>query len=154
MRIVVALLVFTASLVAAPVPKALKKQPPSFDGAWVLVEVSVDDRTVDPRDTRWLIRGQSVEQYNEGGHIPLNSLLGTPQKLSLVPVNEGGRRVVDFVVVRGKGRDVRPGLYSLDGDTLTLCWGATGERPADCSPGLGREVRVYKRLERIDDTLK
>lgn len=50
MRAAVLLLVIGGAVVAAPVPKALKKSPPAKpDGVWVLAEFSSDGAPPAPR---------------------------------------------------------------------------------------------------------
>ena len=67
MRTLLALVLFTVPLAAAPVPKALKKAPASLDGTWEVVEYhSNGNKMNNTVAIKWVIDGQnlSIERNN------------------------------------------------------------------------------------------
>jgi uncharacterized protein (TIGR03067 family) len=68
-----------------------------------------------------------------------------PQGIDLIPRALWG----------GKGKEVFPGIYQIDGDTLNICLGlANQERPKDFAVGDKRVLVVLKRLPDVQDRQK
>jgi uncharacterized protein (TIGR03067 family) len=61
---------------------------------------------------------------------------------------DGRPRGIDLVFKDDKNKAWKEGIYKLDGDILTTCWGED-KRPTDFTtkPGTGNTVSVFKRLD-------
>ena len=135
MRTAFALLMLSAPLVAAPVPKALKKQPVSYDGKWKLVEFWWGEEKGVFREnmaTVWTLEGEKMYIGPKGANNVTHKLLiSDPAKPN----------------VRQFGQiETRPTLLELDGDTLKLCKSLSDAEVKECVPGKGVNYYVFTRL--------
>ena len=154
MRTLLALVLFTVPLAAAPVPKALKKAPASLDGTWEVVEYHSNGNKVNNTVAiKWVIDGQnlSIERNNPrlvGGGLraPANV------SYSLVKPDGGPVNALDYTINFANGvtpTRTMPGVFEFDGESLKFCWANVvngGERPAKCEPAEGTILYVFKRL--------
>lgn len=141
-----AILLAPALTLAAPVPKSLRKADP-LDGRWDVVSMTVRgaDATAMNPDV-WVIRGGKVTRFSKGRDGTLYPL--APQfAYALERGQEAGH--VDYVFGVGSAEAMRfAGLFTLDGDTLTLAHGINVDspRPSDLKPGRGVTVFQFKRM--------
>ena len=139
---------FAGSLTAAPVPKALKKPPASLDGAWELIEWHFNDSVGQlTDDIRWAIDGDklTVTGQKQTGHFVANVTR------TLVRPGGGGGNAVDYTIGFSDGTPtlVRPAVFEVKDDRLTLCLtnSHNGPRPIECTPGRGVTVYVLRRVK-------
>ncbi len=97
----------------------------------------------------------AVKPYPKGLKIiPINTgkmayTAATIYALRLAPTREP--REVDLTVVSGSAKTkgkVYKGIYKLEGDTFTIHYALTGDRPKNFTDGAGTKVRVMK-LQRV-----
>jgi hypothetical protein len=135
MRPLIALLLFALPVLAAPVPKALKKNN-SPDGHWYLKEFNGDgkpDTTLNGFRRHVLIEGERYSCAAAGrpdGSDSTNWTIRDPEKPHL----------------RTWGK--MPAVYEVEGDTLRCCYAHDG-RPelTECKPGQGIHYYVYERVK-------
>jgi uncharacterized protein (TIGR03067 family) len=128
--LVAASLVLAGSLglsIAAPAPKDDKDDLKKFEGDWVFTSWEFGGQTLPAefRDSaKWSVKGDKytfeMNEQKEEGTIKLD-----PAKKPAT---------IDFAITAGndKGKD-QPGIYKVDGDTITICLARPGgkERPTD-----------------------
>ena len=123
-RVAFALLLFAAPLVAAPVPKALKKAPVTLDGSWRW-ETQENNGKVSPAPNGdfclWRVAGDTMTLASEKG-----GMRDEPCKF-VSETNADGVRTFDYTV-NSNGYH-RRGVCELDGDTLRVAW-TTHDTPA------------------------
>lgn len=141
----------STAVVAAPVPKDLKKKPVSLDGTWEVVEYHANGNKVNSTAIKWVIDGQnlSIERSNVkgGGAIRVATVTYT-----LVKPDGGATNALDYTFNYTNGVTpprTMPGIFEADGDTLKFCWtnAANGERPKECAPAQGNLMYVFKRVD-------
>lgn len=130
----------TPVAVAAPVPKAVKRE--SLDGTWELVSTDIHGRPRAERGQVWVIDGESVI-------MKANGQASDSTTTDLVRPKGGAADALDLIIkVHGKVVYTDRGLYTLAGDTLTLCTAPSNtDRPTDMKPGQGRAVYTLKRVQ-------
>lgn len=136
----------TATL-AAPVPKALKAAP--LDGRWLRVEVTQDGKTeVDKGEEVWEISGERLVPYRMG--VNSSTVTNSTSTLKL-PDGITGNTVDGGCTYHGEEGDrvapVSRGLFQLDGDTLTMCFSRSAERPKSLTPAKGEYRMVFTRVK-------
>ena len=136
MRTLVALLLLTCPLVAAPVPKALKKTPASLDGSWRWESQETNGK-VSPSSKGdyclWKVAGDTMTLSTEKG-----TMKDEPCKF-VSATNADGVRAFEYTVNVNSYH--RRGVCELDGDTLRVAW-TTHDTPA-VTNGV---VYVFKRV--------
>jgi uncharacterized protein (TIGR03067 family) len=140
-----------SSAVAAPVPKAVKKQSP-LDGTWEVVEWYSNGNKVNAAATtiRWTIDGENLtidRLANNRGVIIRKA--ANPPVYTLVKAEGEGKNAVDYTITyNGGARTVTyPGLFETDGDDLKFCYGLQGKsRPAECKAEETNVLYVFKRV--------
>lgn len=145
----------TATALAAPVPKEVKKQVPKLDGTWEVTEQhSRGNKLNVTTTTRWTIDGESltIERANAKG-VPIK---GTTITYTLVKPGDGEGNALDYVLTYNNGGPAPrtyPGIYQLDGDTLKFCYVPTAgkagavQRPTECKPDESNILFVFKRVD-------
>lgn len=141
-RFLPALLLVPALALATPVPKALvKEERPNLDGTWELVSTDSGGRVQAEKWQTWEIEGETLIIRNEKfgpDHV----------RNALVAPKEGKPHELDFVTRYDTGQALtQKGVYSVDGDTFTLCVAITGDRPSENKPGAGVVVYTFKRVK-------
>jgi uncharacterized protein (TIGR03067 family) len=149
MRTLVTLLVFAAPLVAAPVPKALKKAD-ALGGEWQVVEWHLDgERMQLSDDIRWVIDGEQVAVAGKKEAVPVGFQSDVTRQIKRT---EGGEaNAVEYIMTPTDGGrpTVRPAVIELTADTFKLCMTDmhNGPRPTACAPAVGTIMFVLKRVE-------
>ncbi len=133
-----------ALALAAPGPKDAKKDPPSIVGVWVIDSVSAGEgvarvqppaaTTIYTADGKFEYRTTKGEKYRSGTYTV------DPKK---------NPAEIDLTGEAAPGV-VRPGIYKLDGDSLTIGLGNPGVRPTafEDAPGAAMYLYVYKRAKK------
>jgi uncharacterized protein (TIGR03067 family) len=151
MRTLLTLLLLALPAVAAPVPKALKKNPHPLNGKWVVVEWHTDEARLGVSDTiYWTIDGDSLSVRGVRDEVPEGFLANVSR--TITRPDGGADNAIDFNIAFADGSATirRPAVIDLDGDRLSLCMSDThnGTRPAECKPARGTIMYVLKRSEK------
>ncbi len=133
------MLVTVGVAAAAPVPKALKKSPPSKpDGVWVLAAFSSDGAAPAPnpgmaRD--WVFEGEYV-------HVGTKNPPGQPGQPNFTVYDP------DRPNLRRWGTNMAAYELDADGDTLRACYAHDGRKElTECKPEKGIHYYVFKRVK-------
>ena len=127
------LLLLAAPLVAAPVPKAVKKAS-SPDGRWRLVEFSNNGQgeSVQSMARNWQIKGETISCWLDGQSSAGGSKFGAPNP------DKPNERVWGTM----------PAAFEVDGDTLRACYAHDGRKEmGECKPGKGVAYYVFERVK-------
>ena len=139
MRPLVALLLFAFPILAAPVPKALKKTPAKPDGTWYLVEFDSDGKggNAEGMARDWVIEGEFI---HVGAKVePAHGAKGAPNFTFMDP---------DRPHLRKWG--TMPAIFALDpdGDFLRCGYAHDGRKElTECKPQMGVHFYVFKRVK-------
>jgi uncharacterized protein (TIGR03067 family) len=139
-----------SSALAAPVPKAVKKQNP-LDGTWEVVEWYSGGNQVDAAATiRWTIDGENltIDRFANNSGVILRKA-ANPPVYTLVNAEGEGKNAVDYnITYKGGALTVSyPGLFERDGDDLKFCYGLQAKsRPAECKAEKTNVLYVFKRV--------
>lgn len=148
MRAIAALLVLAVPLLAAPVPKALAKRPPSLTGTWEVVEWYDDQIKMELGDgIVWTIDGEKLSAADKRGGVPVGYAHNATRTIRR---QEGQPNAVEYSIIYSDGSspDHRPAVIELDGDTLKLNLAmTTNVRPTECKPTNGTRLYVLKRTD-------
>lgn len=149
-RIAIALLLLAAPLLAAPVPKDLKKKDVRLDGKWEAVEYYYNGKIVlNNVVVTWVIDGEklSIDQVARGvGQVGDTADV----TYALVKPDGGAANAIDYTYTNtSTPKRTIPGVFELEADSLKFCWtnAASGERPTECKPSLGTGMYVFKRKD-------
>lgn len=150
-----ALLTFcAASVVAAPVPKELKKKP-VLDGTWQVVEYSSHAEKNGQTPYRvWALRGEEMAALHVKDVDDLRGYEGDDKPYAYTFTfrfpNPDDPTVFD-ATSRSTGK-VHRGRLALDGDTLKVCYNSdpNDERPSVCERG---PKVIYHSFKRIDPAM-
>jgi uncharacterized protein (TIGR03067 family) len=136
-----------ALALAAPGPKEPKKDPPTIVGEWIIADVKLGGGGLalpvqsNPTKTMYAADGK-FENRLDGEEKPYQSgtYTGDPKK---------DPPEIDLTDAAVPGV-VTPGIYKIDGDTLTIGLGRPGARPTsfDDNPLGGSILYVYKRAKK------
>ena len=149
MRTLLALFLFAAPLVAAPVPKALKKRP-ALDGVWQVVEWHSGNAQLQLTDeVLWKIDGETLAVEGKNTATPAGFVANANRTMKKP---EGGAdNAIDYTILPTDGSrpSFRPSVFEVDGDTFTICLTDThnGPRPAECKPSGDTVTYVLKRVD-------
>jgi uncharacterized protein (TIGR03067 family) len=113
MKPLAVLLLFAASLPAAPIPKSLKKQRLNLDGVWEAQSVHVGLQPYAfQKEQPWTIHGDLLT-------FDWNNTAGKEYRLLLA--NSDQYRALDWIVTEGTTKRIYLGIDELDGDTWRFC---------------------------------
>lgn len=147
MRPALALLLIAAPLIAAPVPKALKRPPASLDGRWRVESHEENGRVMPPPKgdyNLWVVAGDTMQLVREGDTTKEGVY---PCRFVSEPRDDGPRTFEYKVDSNGYHRR---GVCELDGDTLRVAFGSTadaaGQPPAAVKSGDGVTVYTFRRV--------
>jgi uncharacterized protein (TIGR03067 family) len=113
----------------------------ALEGDWLLVSGEEAGRAIPPGDDsfrlmRMLVKDDEVVTTTDHDKSPRRHYFRTLRGRGLRGVDETTGDVF---------RPVRKGIYMLDGDTLTICWGNDGERPRGFDSRPDRRLLVFRR---------
>lgn len=132
---------FAGSLIAAPVPKAVKSHP-SLDGTWQVVAWYQDDVRLPLEDDRWTIDGETLTVAGPNYSKLLTHSLKRPEG--------GADNALDYAISHDDGtiHSSMRAVFELDGDTFKICLGDDRKaRPTECKPVKGTTTLVFKRVK-------
>jgi hypothetical protein len=134
MRGLLCLVALAASVVAAPIPKSIKKNNRSLDGQWQVTGISIGDSNYDGKNSQlWTIDGESMKLSDQHE--------GSKRIDKLVKVDDGG---LDWVIDESGTVRTYKGLYDIEDGVWRFCFSTTpdqGERPT--AIGKGKSVYLY-----------
>jgi uncharacterized protein (TIGR03067 family) len=144
-RTLVALLLFAAPLLAAPVPKALKAKPPaSLDGRWKMESQEANGKSGPPSErdyNTWVVAGDTMHLVRDGDATKEGVY---PCRFVSDPRDDGPRTFEYKVDQNGYHRR---GVCELDGDTLRVAFsGDANTRPAAVQSSDTVTVYTFKRV--------
>jgi uncharacterized protein (TIGR03067 family) len=146
------LLVCAAPLVAAPVPKALKKKT-TPEGVWEAVEDFTNGQRVEHLSWKvWVIDGEQLRIFADKDVM---QKFTNGEKLYhchyQLQFNVPDDPTAFELVAPAFGKDtlqMLKGRMKLEGDTLALCYAfkPTDDRPTTCSPDKGYQFYSFKKM--------
>jgi hypothetical protein len=145
-RFAILLVAFTPCLLAAPVPKAVKKKPTALDGTWEVVERLNNGKpiTFNAREF-WVFDADTYTMYDTAadetaiGDGSVKRCAGSYRR----PDADGGTAIDLW-----EGRNKDAARLALDGDTLQLALPLKANwRPAEATPAA--DV-AYLKFQRVD----
>jgi uncharacterized protein (TIGR03067 family) len=146
MRPLCILLLSALPLVAAPVPKAVRKASASLDGSWRMVAAERNGKLDPPPEkdyNLWVVAGDTMQLVREKD----DSKEGVYACQFISGVNEGGLRTFEYVVHANKHH--RRGVCEQDGDTLRVAFSHDTDTPPAEVKG-GKRVTVFH-FQRVTD---
>ena len=117
---------------------------PPLDGTWRMREYVMDGTASRPvAEVTWTVREAELVIRHDGVVQRPPGATG----YALTALDGRGAGAVDYVVRYASGRThTLPGVFAVDGDTLSLCVPVLEERPTDCTPGPDRIVYTFERV--------
>lgn len=142
MKPFVVLLLFAASLLAAPIPKSLKKKGLNLDGVWKSESVFVGNINYNSTSLIWTMDGQTMtfERDNANANKQYGLLLADSDK----------HRALDWIVTEGTTKRIYLGIDELDGDTWKFCANMSPEnttRPTKLEQNKDVYFYTFKRVK-------
>ena len=132
-------------LLAAPVPKGLKKAGSPLDGIWEVVDCSFDDKPQRATPVQfWEIEDGWAEVSCRGvcfSRVQLNRPDGADA--NAVNYHEHALGVGRMLIKT----PTFAGVFEREGDTLRFCFSTDSEQPNDFTPGDRRMVYLLKRVK-------
>jgi uncharacterized protein (TIGR03067 family) len=141
-------LLLASAVVAAPVPKALKKTP-SLEGKWVTVarHVGGSDMTASP--WVWDVQGTKLTTM----HLQRDGTLTpdfTGDRITLSAPDAARPAELDYLYEAGNQKVLWRGLMKWDGEEFVICFGEQEkDRPTEVKND--RSVYSYYRFKRLAD---
>ena len=132
-----------ALIVGAPAAKdGPKKDPPSVVGEWVAEKgvVGGNDKGVPPGGVTFEFTAEGKVLIHEGKKQP------DPADYKVDPKKSPAE--IDITPGAGQAATPMPGIYKVDGDTLTICVGRGGTRPSKFESPAGSDVMLLT-LKRV-----
>lgn len=124
-----------ALTVAAPVPKDVKKDPPSLLGAWDAQTGIIGGKPDNPpAGTQLIFDKDGVATFTEGG--------GKGEAGSYTFDAKASPAQIDLTAPGGPKQEKLLGIYKIEGDTLTIAMSMGGERPKTFESPVGSAVML------------
>lgn len=145
---VVVLLLSTATVAAAPVPKALKN-PPTLEGKWVTVERHVGGSDMTTSPWVWDIQGTKLTTL----HLQRDGTLTpdfTTDTITLSAPDPARPAELDYLYASGNQKILWRGLMKWDGGEFVICF-AEQEKDRPTEVKNDRSVYSYYRFKRLAD---
>jgi uncharacterized protein (TIGR03067 family) len=124
---------------------AAKKELQRFQGGWQIESHEENGKAMTAGD----LKGRTLFFGGEGFLLRQNNAIVQIARVKLDPTKDP--KAINAVVMLGPGKgDAMLGIYTLDGDTLKICFDVPGnERPKEfkTTPDSGRLLLVCKRLK-------
>lgn len=136
------LLLFAASLLAAPIPKSLKKKGLNLDGVWKSESVFVGTINFNSTPLIWTMDGPTMTF--ERGNANANKQYG------LLLADSDKHRALDWIVTEGTTKRIYLGIDELDGDTWKFCANMSPEnttRPTKLEQNKDVYFYTFKRVK-------
>lgn len=145
MRTLLALLLVAPALVAAPVPKAIKRTAATIDGDWRMESSEINGKMNPPpgRDYNlWKVQGDTMTLVRENDAAGAGAY---PCRFTSEQSGDGART---FEYTVDKNKYHRRGVCELDGDTLRVAFSSdAGTPPAEVKSGPNVTVYTFKRVQ-------
>lgn len=136
------LLAISSTLIAAPVPKEVKKEEKT-EGTWQLESLSAFGRPAG-------LGGIQYWTLDAEGYVTTHQTPAPPENAvkHLQLAFEPKTKAVDYKYTNGNNTGY-PGMYELDGDTLKICCNlkGTGVRPTTVDAGSDVYLWTFKRVK-------
>jgi len=131
-------------LVAAPIPKSLKKKRNNLDGTWLVESISIGgSNSYNPINQLWIIEGDLLkfdDKTQQSGRID-----------RLIPVDDASSIAIDWDIADPGGtKSLYRGIIEIEGDTWRFCFSTsanTGERPTTIAQGPNVYLYTFKRQD-------
>lgn len=127
-----------AVIIAAPAPKEAKKAPLTIVGDWSLESVSVFGMAQPPDQSQKTVRFAA-----DGTTSTLND-----NAAPLVSKFTHDAKATPATLDMEKDGMKFPGIYKIEGETLTICLTIQGERPDTFTPGTKNILYTMKRVKK------
>ena len=142
MKPFVVLLLFAASLFAAPIPKSLKKKGLNLNGVWKSESVFVGNINYNSTSLIWTMDGPTMtfERDNTNANKQYGLLLADSDK----------HRALDWIVTEGTTKHIYLGIDELDGETWKFCANMSPEnttRPTKLEQNKDVYFYTFKRVK-------
>lgn len=144
LRTLVVLLAFAPAVVAAPVPKSLKREV-TLDGRWEAVTMTQGGTDVSQRNPNvWDIRGGTVTRYYRESD---GSLRADTAKVTITWPDPSRRDEIDYTVNNGASDALFRARMKLTADEVTVRFAdLDAPRPAEVTDGKDGWYYVYRRV--------
>lgn len=134
--------VHAAPVLAAPVPKAVKKMP-TMDGIWEWVEININDGKDEyevPKPSYWRIVGDRMAVHKRTVE---EAMIAEPRaRFEILDEKQPHLRTY-----HNSSGGTHPAVVNLDGDTLRWCFASDPEQVVtECKPADGVYYYVFKRV--------
>ena len=138
-----ALVALSSSLLAAPVPREVKKEE-KFEGTWRVESTVAFGRLVNvgAANQHWTLDDVGNMKSHNGPVVPENA------RSYIQLVIDPKAKTIDYKYTQGNN-PVYPGTYDLTGDTLKVCcnFKGTGNRPTTAESGPDVYLWTLKRVK-------
>ena len=132
-----------APLLAAPIPKELKKKSAKLDGVWEVTSISIGNSDYSGKSgQRWTIDGETLklDEYTEA----------SKRIDKLVPVEAGDQRGLNWEINEAGTKRTYKGIYDIEADVWRFCFSTaadSGDRPTTIGKNKTVYLYTFKRAE-------
>lgn len=139
----IALVALSSSLLAAPVPREVKKEE-KFEGTWQIESTVAFGRLVNvgAANQHWTLDAEGNMKSHNGPVVPENA------RSYIQLVIDPKAKTLDYKYTQGNN-PIYPGTYELTGDTLKVCCNlkGNGSRPTTAESGPDVYLWTLKRVK-------